>query len=96
MSPESRQESCDPSDGVPSHETHWMSAEIFSLAVDYIDTLLEDWYPGLGGRDGNTTIEAIPYVNRVIPCPFCVSGATPLPEETESDLQVYAYTCIHS
>ena len=67
----------------PQYESHWMSAEILSMAVDFIDTLLEDWDPGLGLRDGSRTAESIPYVNRVIPCPFCVSRATPLPPDTE-------------
>ena len=67
-----------PTKEIPQFESSWMSAEILSLVVDSIDTLLEDWYPGLGARDGNKTVESIPYVNRVIPCPFCVSGATPL------------------
>ena len=60
---------------IPQLESQWMSAEILSMTVDYIDTLLEDWYPGLGAREGNKTVESIPYVNRVIPCPYCVSGA---------------------
>lgn len=67
----------------PYHESHWMSAEILSMAVDFIDTLLEDWYPGLGLRDGSRTAESIPYVNRVVPCPFCVSGATSPPPDTD-------------
>ena len=60
---------------LPQFESQWMSAQTLSMTVDYIDTLLEDWYPGLGAREGNKTVESVPYVNRVIPCPFCVSGA---------------------
>ncbi len=57
-----------------------MSAELLSISADYIDTLLEDWYPGLGAREGGRTMEAIPYVNRIIPCPYCVNEAVPLEE----------------
>ena len=64
------------------------------MAVDFIDTLLEDWYPGLGLRDGSRTAESIPYVNRVVPCPFCVSGATSLPPDTNK--VVYnKYMCVY-
>ena len=66
----------------PRYESHWMSAELLSLSADYIDTLLEDWYPGLGAREGGKTMDSVPYVNRVIPCPYCVNGATLLEEET--------------
>ena len=76
----------------PQFESHWMSAEILSMAVDFIDTLLEDWYPGLGLRDGSKTAESIPYVNRVIPCPFCVSGATLLPSDTD---KVHVHVRMH-
>ena len=65
-----------------------MSAELLALAADYIDTLLEDWYPGLGAREGNKTVEAIPYVNRVVPCPFCVSGAEYFSQEDDSQVRV--------
>ena len=78
----------DSSSPYPQHESHWMSAEILSMAVDFIDTLLEDWYPGLGLRDGNRTAESIPYVNRVVPCPFCVSGAT-LPLDADIKVRVH-------
>ena len=80
-SPEPRGDDSSSSSLYPQHESHWMSAEILSMAVDFIDTLLEDWYPGLGLRDGTRTAESIPYVNRVVPCPFCVCGATSLPTD---------------
>lgn len=85
-SPDPLEESCDNSPTYPRYESRWMSAEILALAADNIDTLLEDWYPGLGARDGNKTAELIPYVNRVIPCPFCVSKAKYL--EVEDSTQV--------
>ena len=90
--PEPRGDSSSSSSTYPQYESHWMSAEILSMAVDFIDTLLEDWYPGLGLRDGSKTAESIPYVNRVVPCPFCVSGATSLPpdrDKVRACVQVY-------
>ncbi len=66
--------------GLPFREHHWMSAELLSFSVNFIDTLLEDWYPGLGSREGGRTMDSIPYVNRVIPCPFCINKAVPLEE----------------
>ena len=69
--------------GVPRYESHWMSAELLSISVDFIDTLLEDWYPGLGAREGGKTMDSIPYVNRIIPCPYCVNAATLLEEDTQ-------------
>ena len=65
------------------------------MAVDFIDTLLEDWYPGLGLRDGNRTAESIPYVNRVVPCPFCVSGATSLPSDADK-VSIHTYAVYKS
>ena len=65
-------------------ESTWSGAQLLSVVVDSIDNLLEDWYPGLGARDGGKTSESIPYVNRVIPCPFCASGAEPNMTSEES------------
>lgn len=60
---------------LPHRESSWMSAQLLSLTVQQIDTLLEDWFPGIGSKDGGKTIYSIPYVNRVVPCPYCVGGA---------------------
>ena len=56
-------------------EASWMAAQLLALTVQQIDTLLEDWFPGIGAKDGGKTLYSIPYVNRVIPCPYCVGGA---------------------
>lgn len=58
---------------IPLRETSWMSAQLLALSVEQIDTLLEDWYPGIGSKDGGKNMYSIPYVNRVIPCPYCVN-----------------------
>ena len=62
-------------DVVPLQETSWMSAQLLSLTVEQIDTLLEDWYPGIGSKDSGKNMYSIPYVNRVVPCPFCVNNS---------------------
>jgi serine/threonine protein kinase len=66
---------------VPTRETSWMSAQLFSLILQQIDTLLEDWFPGIGAKDGGKTQYSIPYVNRVVPCPYCVGNAHQLSDE---------------
>jgi len=63
-------------------EPSWMSAKLLAHIVSTLDSLLEDWYPGIGARDAKKTNNAIPYVNRIIPCPFCVSGAVTMKEYT--------------
>lgn len=61
-------------------EPSWMSAKVLTHVVNMLDTLLEDWYPGIGNREGKRGGYSVPYVNRIIPCPFCVSGAVSLKE----------------
>ncbi|XP_064112289.1 leucine-rich repeat serine/threonine-protein kinase 1-like isoform X1 [Macrobrachium nipponense] len=46
-------------------------AKLLSLAVDHIDTLLEDWYPTLGTRFVHTS-EGKFLVTRLVPCPMCL------------------------
>uniref|UniRef100_A0A147BMZ4 non-specific serine/threonine protein kinase n=1 Tax=Ixodes ricinus TaxID=34613 RepID=A0A147BMZ4_IXORI len=53
----------------PSRES---TAKLLSLAVDHIDTLLEDWYPTLGTRFVHTS-EGRFLVTRLVPCPQCVA-----------------------
>lgn len=67
--------------GSPHHrEPSWMSAKLLTRIVNTLDTLLEDWYPGIGNREGKGGGYSIPYVNRIVPCPFCVSGAVSVKE----------------
>ena len=63
-------------------EPSWMSAKLLAHIVTTLDSLLEDWYPGIGARDAKKSNNAIPYVNRIIPCPFCVNGAVTMREYT--------------
>lgn len=46
-------------------------AKLLALAVDHIDTLLEDWYPTLGTRFVHTS-EGKFLVTRVVPCTPCL------------------------
>ena len=71
----------------PQCERMWLGAALMSQAVDYLDTLLEDWYPGLGAREGNKTIHSIPYVNRIIPCPYCVNKSSVFDKEKGKELE---------
>lgn len=46
--------------------------QLLALAVEHIDTLLEDWYPSLGTRFLHTS-EGKMLVTRLIPCPRCLA-----------------------
>lgn len=48
--------------------------QLLSLAVERIDTLLEDWYPTLGTRFVHTS-EGRFLVTRLVPCNQCVRQA---------------------
>ena len=71
----------DPAPGAP--DGSWMSAQLLAIVVHLIDSLLEEWYVGISTREGlRIGLDiVIPYVNRIVPCPACVSGAEPLPPE---------------
>ncbi|XP_022652148.1 leucine-rich repeat serine/threonine-protein kinase 1-like isoform X3 [Varroa destructor] len=62
------------------HETHILRpsdeavTQLLSLAVERIDTLLEDWYPTLGTRFVHTS-EGRFLVTRLVPCSQCVRQA---------------------
>ncbi len=47
--------------------------QLLALAVDHIDTLLEDWYPSLGTRFLHTS-EGKMLVTRMVPCPRCLTS----------------------
>lgn len=63
-----------------NREPSWMSAKLLVRIVNTLDTLLEDWYPGIGNREAKGGGYSIPYVNRIVPCPFCVNGALSMKE----------------
>ncbi|XP_043222191.1 leucine-rich repeat serine/threonine-protein kinase 1-like isoform X1 [Amphibalanus amphitrite] len=47
------------------------ASKLLAVAVDHIDTLLEDWYPTLGTRFVHTS-EGRLLVTRLLPCPACL------------------------
>ena len=65
------------------YESYWMSAQLLAMVVHLVDSLLEEWYSGIGNREGLrlNPDQVVPYINRIIPCPMCVSGAEPLMAE---------------
>ena len=71
-------------DPTPStQDGSWMSAQLLAIVVHLIDSLLEEWYVGISTREGlRIGLDlVIPYINRIVPCPACVSGAEPLPPD---------------
>ena len=47
--------------------------QLLALAVEHVDTLLEDWYPSLGTRFLHTS-EGKMLVTRLVPCPRCLTS----------------------
>ena len=64
-------------------EDGWMGAQLLAYTVEVLDLLLEDWFPGIGSRDKSVNRYNIPYINRIVPCPFCVNQASPCPVPEE-------------
>ena len=46
--------------------------QLLALAVEHVDTMLEDWYPSLGTRFLHTS-EGKMLVTRLVPCPRCLT-----------------------
>lgn len=80
----------EPSSMCAPTECRWMGAELLAYTADVLDLLLEDWFPGIGSRDTAKNRFDLPYVNRIVPCPFCVSQASTheLVDEDSQDFTV--------
>ena len=71
-----------------TREPYWIAAHLLANTVEVLDLLLEDWYPGIGLRNAAKKFE-IPFVNRIVPCPFCTTDAT---AQTVNELSVSSST----
>ncbi|KAG1714290.1 Leucine-rich repeat serine/threonine-protein kinase 1 [Nymphon striatum] len=60
-----------PNDSIVLHPSQECVAKLLAIAVDHVDTLLEDWYPTLGTRFVHTS-EGKFLVTRLIPCSRCL------------------------
>ncbi|KAF2362731.1 Ankyrin repeat [Trinorchestia longiramus] len=79
--------------------------KLLAIAVDHIDTLLEDWYPTLGTRFVHTS-EGKLLITRLLPCPVCLechgqshppllppNFPTPLPDNWGSFVELNPLYC---
>ena len=56
-----------------------------ALAVEHVDTLLEDWYPSLGTRFLHTS-EGRMLVTRLVPCPRCLTSHNERVNDANADV----------
>lgn len=63
------------------------TTRLMALIVDLVDTLLEDWYPGLGTRFVHTS-EGELLVSRLVPCPTCIKESTTERKRSHDDSEI--------
>ncbi len=64
--------------------------QLLALAVEHIDTLLEDWYPSLGTRFLHTS-EGKMLVTRLVPCPRCLAAQQVRSEDARAWQQDWSF-----
>ena len=64
--------------------------QLLALAIEHIDTLLEDWYPSLGTRFLHTS-EGKMLVTRLVPCPRCMAAHNENNKEEKRSWQDWSF-----